>query len=465
MKKIFIFWFVGLGLFVNAQEVQKEFTRVLLNETFDKIDNNWDNTFNADNLFIAQNGYYELFRKTKKAGYFLLPKTNEEYSVFEIEIAFSFGDHDNKKQSAGVLLMAQQDGTGGLLIEINQKKEYRIVRVYNDKLVPISGSGNGWQKASTNITKLSNTVSLKTYNKVYDLYINAIFLQSFTEIELNKGRVGLYIGADSKVKYDFMKIKGEIKTDLATINAGDAKEEEKSFTQIIIKMKDQINRKDKEIDELKSKIKLFENGSLGGNNANNNFQKDTATANELQRLKSKLQIFEADNEALSFKTVELEKQNEKLEAFKKGIENNQENGDIIINLTTMVGSQKVKIEELELKNKSLNLESNSLFTETKDLTKQLDKTTNSLSAEKEKSAKYKSDLDSLKKQIAMLNDSLKAKNEVIKSNANKVPEKEISEEELLQQMIEKERKERMLRKEEEERKKKEEEDKKNNTGG
>ncbi len=457
MKNFFIFWFVGFGLFANAQEIQKEFTKVLLNENFDKIDNVWDNTFNAENLFIAQNGYYELYRKNKKAGYYLLPKNTEEYNTFEIEANLEFGEHNNKKQSAGVLLMAQQDGTGGLLVEINQKKEYRIVRVYNDKLVPITGAGNGWQKASATITKVNNTITLRTYNKVYDLYLNNAFIHTFTEIELNKGRVGLYIGADSKVKFDYLKIKGEEKSDLATINISSTKEEEKSFTQIIIKLKDQINRKDKEIDELKSKIKLFENGSLGSNTST---ARDTATTNQLYRLKNRVENLQTENENLSIDILALQAQNEKLLEFKKGIENNQENGDIIINLTNMVSTQKSKIEELEAKTKSLNAESNSLFLETKDLTKQLDKTTNLLSAEKEKSTKYKTELDSLKKQILLLTDSLKAKNTQIKEN-NTAPEKELSEEELLQQMIEKERKERLLRKEEEERKKKEEEEKGN----
>jgi len=39
-----------------------------------------------------------------------------------------------------------------------------------------------------------------------------------------------------------------------------------------------------------------------------------------------------------------------------GVQNGQENGDIIINLTNMISNQKAKIDELEQKNKSLNSE-------------------------------------------------------------------------------------------------------------
>ncbi len=452
MKKLFVLLNCAVGILSFGQEVQKDFTKILLDENFNNGDKNWNSTFNVDNLFIAQNGYYELFRRSKKSGYFLLPNDKIEYGSFELETSITFAEHDNRKQSAGILLMAK-DNSSGLLVEINQKKEFRIMRIYNDRQVPKMGGGNGWVKAPAYLTKTLNVITIKTYDKVYDLFINGQFVVSFTEIELNKGMVGLYIGADSKAKYDYLRIKGEEKTDLTTIEVNTNKEEEKSFTQIIINLKNQINKKDKEIDELKSKLKLANNGAI------NNSNKDTGIINERNKLAAKVNQLESENQDMQLQLIALEEEKKKLEDFKASVQAGQENGDIIINLTNMVSNQKTKIEELEQKNKSLNDENNGLFLETKDLTKQLDIRINALTSEQAKNIRMKYELDSLKKLVMGLNDTIKAKNALLKKPDSTPPAKELSDEEQLQQLIEKERQERIRRKEEEEKKKKEEEEK------
>ncbi len=445
----------GAGIFAFGQEVNKDFTKQLLNEQFDNVENNWNTTFNADNLFIAQNGFYELYRLSKKSGYYLFSNSAEEYTAFQLEVGLVFGDHDNKRESAGVLMMAHAETSEGLAVEINRKKEYRVIRVYKDKQVPLTGSGTGWKKASQAITRLENTISIKTYDKVYDLYINGIFIESFTDIELNKGKLGLYVGPDSKVKFDYMKVLGEDKKELANIDVNDSKSEEQAFTQIIVKLKDQINKKDKEIDELRTRLKLCESSGAGGNTA------DTGLYNLKNRLQVSVNKLEAENEDLKFTLLTMEDELQKLRDFKEGIEKGSD-GDIIINLSNMVSNQKNSIETLEKHNKALNNENNSLFMETKELMKQVDKLTNNLTAEQLRSRVLMAEIDSLKKKIQVLQDSLSQKNAELNKGTG-APEKELSEDEKLRLMIEKEREERRKKKEEEERKRKEEEEK-NGTG-
>jgi hypothetical protein len=452
MKNLFLFLSCICSFYAFGQEVNKEYKKLVLNEQFETTDR-WNTTFNSDNLFLGQNGFYELYRRSKKSGYFILPELTEEYGSFQVETQMVFGNHDNKKQSAGLLLMAKSETSGGILVEINQKKEYRIVRVFKDKQVAINASGSGWKKASNTITKGENSIIVKTYNKVYDLYINQVFMTSFTDIELNKGKIGLFIGPDSKAKFDLLTIHIEDKVELKDIDNTNVKEEEKAFTQIIIKLKDQLLRKDKELDELKTKLKLCENNSTGlGTRLN-----DTAVINSRNRLLMKVDILEDELDELRFKLVKLEEENNKLKEFKSGIEKGDENGDIIINLTNMVSNQKKSIDILDKQNKVLNDENNSLFKELKDMTKTLDKTTNDLTVQKNKATIQKNEIDSLKRQITMLNDSLvKVKQIQIKENNDTVqPTKPKTEEELLQEMIEKERQERRKRLEEEERKRKE----------
>ncbi len=458
MKKFIVFSVFLSGFFSYGQEVNKEFTKLLLNEQFEQADKSWNSTFNADNLFIAQNGHYELFRKSKKSGYYLFPVKSEEYSAFQLETSISFSEHNNKKQSAGILMMANSETGGGISVEINQKKEYRIVRVYKDRQVPLNGTANGWTKASTALSKAENILTIKTYDKVYDLYINGFFIQSFTDIELGKGKIGIYVGPDSKVKFDYLKILGEEKADLGNLDVSDIKGEEQAFTQIILKLKDQINKRDKELDEMKTRLKLCESG-IGGSRVGS----DTALINQKNRLYARVTVLEEENDDLQLKLMTMEDELRALQDFKTGVEKGND-GDIVINLTNMVSNQKITIEALEKSNKSLNDENNSLFLETKELSKQLDKTTLELSEARNNNQKILTEIDSLKKQLQVLKDSL-TKKQLDAAGKNGAPEKELSEEEKLQQMIEKEREERRKRKEEEEKKRKEEEEKNSNGNG
>ncbi|MCC6817441.1 MAG: hypothetical protein IT245_00925 [Bacteroidia bacterium] len=457
MKKLFLIWMCTSGFFAYGQEVNKEFTKLLFNEQFNQVDKSWNSTFNADNLFIAQYGYFELYRKSKKSGYYLFPNTEDEYSNYLLEASVSFNDHKNRKQSAGLVLMAQAETSGGILVEINQKKEFRIMKITKDKQSPIVGTGQGWIKSNAAITKGENQIMIKTYDKVYDLYINSQYVQSFTYIELGKGKVGIYVGPDSKVKFDYLKLFVEDKKDLVNLNSTDTKSIEESFTQIIVKLKDQINKKDKEIDELRTKLKLCENGNGGMKSI------DTAVIGQRNRLNIRVDQLEIENENLKTDLVNMEEELTSLREFKSRIEKGDEEGDIIINLTNMVENQKNKLESLENENKSLNKENNDLFIETKDLTKQLDKSTNELTSERAKNIKLKEELDSLRKTILNLKDSL-TKNKSDATNSGSAPVKELSDDEKLQQMIEKEREERRKRREEAERKRKEEEDKQNSDG-
>ena len=68
MKKLFLFLIYLWCFSAFGQEVNKEFKKTVFNEQFDNTDK-WNTTFNTDNLFLGQNGFYELFRRSKKSGY------------------------------------------------------------------------------------------------------------------------------------------------------------------------------------------------------------------------------------------------------------------------------------------------------------------------------------------------------------------------------------------------------------
>ncbi len=420
-----------------SQNVTKDFDQLLFEENFEISNKKWSNIFNADNLFVIQNGFYELYRKSKKNGYYLIPESQDKYNHFQLETNFNYLEHKNKKQSAGVLMMAQNDGTGGILIEINQKGEFRIVRIYADKLIPISGmEGNNWVKHPA-IDKTNNQLIVKTYDKVFDIYINNQYIMSFTEIEIFAGKIGLYIGANSKVKFDNLKIIGESKVEI--ISTKTEINENASLTDVIIKLKEQINKKNKDIDDLNTRIKIL--SSQQSNLNTQRSQVDTATQNQLLLFKSKNFTLQEENAELKIKLIELETKVKNLETFKSSV-NSSNDGDIVINLTNTVTNQKNKIEQLEIKNKDLNNENNELFIEIKSQTK----TINDLNKKLELLNKVNQENDSLKKVILQLKTQ---KNNSEEKKEEEKEEETLSEEEKLRRMIEKEREERRKKQEEE----------------
>lgn len=327
----------------HTQQVTKEFNRLLVDEDFTNLNNKWDQQSNSDNSFIGLTQGFQTWRKNEKSGFFIFPQKKQEYSVFETSVNFTFNSKGGKNQSAGLVLQAQDDGTGAVLIEINKKKQYRIMRAFNNRLVPISGEGDGWMKGKKAITSSENTVMLRTYDKIYDLYINDKYITSFTEIEYSRGQIGLYIGANSMaVFHRFI-----VKTDDDHVGDDSPKpgsiDEEKTLSQVIVKLKETINKKDKRILELENEVRGMNGRSIADSNI---LRQKADLENRLIACNRELETLKSENYILNSKLKELEE-------FKRLITQN-ENGDIIINLSNLTAEQKKQIEGLQSQVKQLN---------------------------------------------------------------------------------------------------------------
>ena len=435
MMKLILICLLGSGFFVQAQEVSKEFTKQVLNEQFDQVDKNWTSTFNADNLFIAQNGYFDLFRQNKQSGYYLFPNKSESYKGFLLETKVQFAAHDNKSESAGVVVMANEAG-GGLLIEWNQKKAFRIVRVYKDKQIPINGqSGEGWIKSSA-ISKTDNTISLKTYDKIYDLYINQTFVKSFTDIELNRGKVGIYVGPNSKVRFDYLKIWEEaIKEPLQIDTAKSSLTDVQAFTKVIVKLKEQLQSRDRSIEVLKNQLSQCESNAMDGAITSEDPTDSSA-------LRQQLTVLQIENDSMRRDLMLMEDEIESLQQFKKMVAEGNE-GDIVIQLTQLLDQYKKNTDSLTQLNKHLEFDNKTMYVEVKELVKTMDRNQAEILQFKKDQIRFLQTIDSLQKTLQQLKPVEPSKTENTK---------ELSDEEKLQLMIEKEKEERRKRKEEEDKK-------------
>ncbi|MBL7811608.1 MAG: hypothetical protein JNL57_05250 [Bacteroidetes bacterium] len=325
----------------HTQQVTKEFGRLLVDDEFVRIEGRWNQQSNADNLFVASGTGFEAWRKNAKSGFFIFPSKAADYSVFSVGLTFTFSTTGSKSTSAGIVLQAQEDGTGALIVEINRKKQFRVRRAVANRLVSISGEGEGWKKGKNINPKGLNTVQIRTYDKIYDLYINDKFMYSFAEVEYGHGALGLYIGAGSKVTFNRLQVHTD--DDHANNESTTAPiDQEKALSAAIVKLKETINKKDKRITELETQVRQISASRAV----------DTTILREKEEAESKLVRMMAELETIKAENAALKDKVTKLEDFRNKIKES-ENGDILINLTTLNARQKEQIEQLQATNKAL----------------------------------------------------------------------------------------------------------------
>jgi chromosome segregation ATPase len=144
------------------------------------------------------------------------------------------------------------------------------------------------------------------------------------------------VGAASRIVFERLTIRTD--DDHVNDNAQNTGgvDEEKTLSQVIVKLKETINKKDKRILELENEVRAIAGRGVADTilikQRNEAESKNTACSRELEMLKM-------ESAVLKIKVKELE-------SFKTLISEN-ENGDIIINLSNLTADQKRQIETLQ----------------------------------------------------------------------------------------------------------------------
>lgn len=335
MKKIFLFVALQGILFLSvAQNVNKVFETLKWDEQFKNIQGVWSQTSTAQNAFLQSPEGYNVWRKNESNGFFILPKNDLTFDFFEAELSFSFDKNVGKKQFGGIVLQAQEGGAGAILIELNRKKQFRVRRVSNNRISNVSDGNDGWVKSKK--IKGNSTFVLKvvTKDRLYDVYVNGIFIYTFTEIEFTEGKIGIYIGQKSRANFTSLRVKSD--DDMDVFSSKMSKSQDEILNETIVKLRESINKKDQRIASIEADLRKYKNAP----------KEDSTQLKEFIRLKKQnkknsnfIRDLETENESLALKL-------KKLETFKKEITDN-ESGDIIINLSNLTTAQKLKIEEQE----------------------------------------------------------------------------------------------------------------------
>jgi DNA repair exonuclease SbcCD ATPase subunit len=146
----------------------------------------------------------------------------------------------------------------------------------------------------------------------------------------------MYIGPESKVIFHRLQIKTDDDHVSTEGTSGSGMDEEKTLSQVIVKLKESLNKKDKRISELEAEVR-----SIAGKGV-----ADTTILRLKMEAEAKLLSCTRELENLKYEKQSLERRVSLLQEFKDLIKSS-ENGDVIINLTNLTASQKAQIESIQ----------------------------------------------------------------------------------------------------------------------
>ncbi|HMR47223.1 MAG TPA: hypothetical protein PKC85_10700 [Bacteroidia bacterium] len=326
---------------VQAQTVNEKFDRLDLSENFDTSSGMWTFMSNSENLFLVQEGEYILNRKAPEKPYAIVANYDYNQPAFKMVTSLKIEKANDQNGSVGVMFMAQNDGNGGFIFEINTLKQFRLRQIVSGSYKYLTGDAKsgGWVKSNfINNLNVYNLLELRFSQRNYDIYLNNNLLMSFTEIAYKSGRFGYIVGPGSRAKIDFLYLFSASGKGEQTTSGGNNNQQQEGSPDVIqlaesiIKLKTQINKLQAENEELTRNLESVK--SADQEDANERKLKDKTITDLQKQVVKKEASFDS-----------LLKVNQALLKYKEMVAGN-ENSDLIITLSRSVKTEKEKNKQL-----------------------------------------------------------------------------------------------------------------------
>ncbi len=332
--------------------INEKFDQLFLGENFDSCNTFWSTVSNSDNLLIVQEGEYIMHRKSTVSPFAVMGNFSNDLTAFKLVTSIKLDKTSAVDGSIGLIFMAQADGKGGFIFEIN-RNSYRLRQIDGGNYKYICGNSKtgGWVESSyVKGLNLPNLIEIRTYNHSYDLLINNNYILSFTESGYNAGSFGFIIGPASKGKADFMylfttskAVKTESSYDSNNSVSGQnttlPETDVMALAESIILLKTQMNKLSEENDDLKQIIQAMRGGENENEKQKENYNK------QLKEYEAKIKMSATSYDSLV-------KVNTDLLRYKEMVMGN-DNGDLVINLSKNLKKEKILNDELLKSNKAL----------------------------------------------------------------------------------------------------------------
>lgn len=351
MRYILFTLVFSLSFLTNAQHVLTTFDKTVASENFSEAQIIFPQKYNVNELFMLENGTY-LLKRINPIDYSIsYAKIDDMLSSFRMNASIELTK--SKTGTAGLVVHGQKLTNGAIILEINAKRQFRIRKIFNDQEKYLTGSDNeGWIKSKSIHKKGKNTLELRTDQGYYDVYINGNFIYTVFDLQFENGSCGLFINGGSEMRVYSVNVftKG---SNLISENDGKDSsntEMDASFQEVILLFKTKIDQQQQEIEQLQFQL-----------------DKCKSMLNYDTSLVTRSQELEIDNERLlhllDSTTTALNKANKRLEyleSFRQDVEAGS-NGDLVLNLTTILADIKKENKTLKdqlssLKSKNTELE-------------------------------------------------------------------------------------------------------------
>jgi hypothetical protein len=338
-----------------GQRIKDKYELMVFSENFDSPSEIWSVEANSDNLFVIQDGEYILQRKNVQTPYVVFAGLDGPIGDCRLVASIRIEKNMGNEAHAGILFMMQPEASGGFLVEVNKKKEYRIRQIAEGVYRYLTGNqkNSGWVKCNAaNEVGTNNIIEIKMSNGTYDVFINDMYQTSFYEPAYKSGNIGIVVGPDSRARVDFVYVFGKgpamepesnetNKENDSQASVSDGEEVIK-LAESIIQLRTQVNDLKKENEELKRAMSTIR-------------MSEGEKSSEIKSLESELKSMQ---DQLSQKEVEITKLvSEKNELLKyKEMAGGNENGDLVISLSKALKAEKEKTMKLEEELRKLKLE-------------------------------------------------------------------------------------------------------------
>ena len=310
--------FLLLGFSSAAQQtVHKKLNQILLEESFNELNDIWPVITNDDNFFVFDKGEYFMNRTKTETPYAIMANWQNDLNSFSLRTSLMLGPAESSYQTLGLIFRASNDGQSALICDINKSHRFRIRQLRNGTYHVITSEGkDGWIK--NNVIKginEYNDINIKTNGSDHDIFINGSLVYSFRIENLEAGSFGILIGPETKGRIDYLNIYAdELYRDKSKIYLSD----------------DEIRDLITENDDLKIKLE----------------QSLDARALELENA---IRILENQLKTMRLVNEQLDKENSQYAIIKSAIDTNQV--DLLIDLSHKVINKTLENRQLKIENK------------------------------------------------------------------------------------------------------------------
>lgn len=314
-------------------------------ENFDSASRVWPVISNSDNLALVQEGEYILMRKNTETPFAVLGEFGRDLSGIMVSASLSISSRNVEPGSAGILFMAQQDGTGGFVAELNTEHQFRLRQITRQGYRLITGQEkeSGWIRLKQLPVASFHHFDIRTSAGHYEIRIDDIPVIAFDDPGYTQGAIGLFIGPASVCRVDYLDLysmQAELKSSTAgTDIQRDNQPDLVVLSETIVDLRTEIVTLKQQNEDLKQRIETLKGGDQEMK------VRTTGLEKRIRELEKGLEQEKKTSDSLRVSNTELIR-------YKQVIEESG-GGDLVNTLSKSLKSEKLRSDELELRNQVL----------------------------------------------------------------------------------------------------------------